>query len=87
MERINLDDTNESLADVIARVENGETVVVMRAGEAVAKIEAVAREPAPEQNKLKPIDVERLRKLTENMTYQEESAGDFMRRLRDDARY
>ncbi len=85
MERINLEDTQESLAEIIARVESGETVVVARGGEVVARIEAV-EQPKPQEPR-KPIDVEALRKLTENMTYQEESAGDFMRRLRDEARY
>lgn len=85
MDRINLEDTQESLADVIARVEGGETVIVARGGEVVARIEAV--QPQPLSAPRKPIDVDRLRKLTETMTYQEESAGDFMRRLRDEARY
>ena len=83
MDRVNLDDTQETLADIVARVESGETVVITRAGEPVAKIEAVERP----KKKLKPIDVERIRKLTEGMTFQEESAGDFMRRMRDEARY
>ncbi|MBA3448407.1 MAG: type II toxin-antitoxin system prevent-host-death family antitoxin [Pseudaminobacter sp.] len=82
MYRINLEDTQESLAEIIARVESGETVVVARGGEVVARIEAVEH-----QEPRKPIDFESIRKLTENMTYQEESAGEFMRRLRDTDRY
>jgi len=39
MDRVNLEDTNENLADIVARVESGETVVITRGGEPVAKIE------------------------------------------------
>jgi len=39
------------------------------------------------ERKRKPIDVAALRALTDKMRLQEESAGDFMRRLRDDYRY
>ncbi len=83
MDRVNLDDTQETLADVVARAESGETVVITRGGEPVAKIEPVARRHEPK----KPIDFERLKRVADSLPYQEESAGDFMRRLRDDARY
>lgn len=83
MDRINLDETQESLADVIARVEGGETVLVTRGEAVVARIEPVKRQFEPK----KPIDFERLRRVADSLPYQEESAGDFMRRLRDDARY
>ena len=83
MDRIDLDESRESLAEIIARVEGGETVLVTRGGTVVARIEPVAREVEPK----KPIDFERLRRVADSLPYQEESAGDFMRRLRDDARY
>ena len=85
MDRINLDETQESLSDVIARVEGGETIVVTRGGDVVARIEPASGTAEPKT--LKPIDFERLRRVRESLPYQEESAGDFMRRLRDDARY
>jgi prevent-host-death family protein len=83
MDRVNLDDTQETLADVVARAESGETVVITRGGEPVAKIEPVTRQYEPK----KPIDFERLKRVRDSLPYQHESAGDFMRRLRDDARY
>lgn len=83
MDRVNLDETRETLAEIVARVESGETVVITRGGQPVAKVEPVERT----KKKLKPINIERLRKLTEKMTFQKESAGDFMRRLRDEDRY
>jgi prevent-host-death family protein len=83
MDRVDLDDTQETLADLVARAEGGETVVLTRAGRPVAKIEPVARQYEPK----KPIDFERLKRVRDSLPYQHESAGDFMRRLRDDARY
>ena len=85
MDRINLDETQESLSDVIARVEAGETIVVARGGDVVARIEPATEKSEPKT--LKPIDFERLKRVASTMPYQEESAGDFMRRIRDDARY
>jgi prevent-host-death family protein len=83
MDRVNLDDTQETLADVVARAESGETVVITRGSEPVARIEPVARQYEPK----KPIDFERLRRIAVSLPYQEVSAGDFMRRLREDARH
>ena len=81
MDSVNVD-TRESLADLIARVEAGETVVITREGTPVARIEHV-----PPPKKLKPIDFKALAEFRASLPYQEESAGDFMRRLRDEARY
>jgi len=47
----------------------------------------VAAEQSPQQGKKQPIDVEALRKLTSSMTMQPDSAGDFVRRMRDEDRY
>lgn len=89
MERLNLEESQETLADLVARVEGGETVVITRAGLPVARMEPVMQpeDAASTPRKLVPIDIERLRRLTQGMTFQKESAGDFMRRLRDAARY
>jgi antitoxin (DNA-binding transcriptional repressor) of toxin-antitoxin stability system len=72
---------------VIARAVSGETVLVMRGALPVARIEAVARAPAIESGKLEPFDLDRLRKLTKNVTYQEVSADDLIRWMRDTDRY
>ena len=53
---------------------------ITRRGKPVAQIIAA-------ETKRKPIDVEALRAITDKMRQQDESAGDFMRRLRDDYRY
>ena len=87
MDRINLDDTQESLAEIIARVEGGETVVVTRGDAVVARIEPVAATSKRTFPVKKPIDFEMMKRVADSLPYQEESAGDFMRRLRDEARY
>ena len=50
--------------------------------------EAVSRSSEPVENsERKPILAEHLRAITEDMPRQEDSAGDFMRRLRESDRY
>jgi antitoxin (DNA-binding transcriptional repressor) of toxin-antitoxin stability system len=83
MERVNLDDTQETLADIVARVENGETVEIARGETVVARVEFVSHKDEPK----KPIDFEQLKRVRDSLPYQHESAGVFMRRLRDEARY
>ncbi len=80
MDTVSLADAKAHLSALIDRVEGGETVEITRRGKPVARIVGIDRPR-------KPIDFEALRKLRELMPMQEESAGDFMRRLRDDERY
>lgn len=80
MDTVNLADAKARLSSLIARVESGETVEITRRGKPVARIVGIERPR-------KPVDVEALRKLVAPMPMQEESAGDFMRRMRDDERY
>jgi prevent-host-death family protein len=81
MESTNLADAKARLSELVDRAEAGEPQIITRRGKPVAKIVAI------EPEKKKRINVAALRALTRTMTYQEESAGDFMRRLRDSARY
>lgn len=73
-------DAKARLSELTERAANGETIVIAKHGKAVARLSppAVAR---------KPVDLARLRELTRNMPRQSESAGRFMRRLRDGERY
>lgn len=77
---VSLADAKARLSELINKVAEGETVRILRRGKPVAVLTA-------EQPKKKPVDVEMLRRVTSKMTPQKESAGDFMRRLRDEARY
>ena len=65
---------------LLERVARGEEVVITRRGKPVARVSGVAR-------KLEPIDWDEIDRIRESMPFQEESAGDFMRRMRDEDRY
>jgi len=80
MSQINLAEAKARLSELVARVAEGETVQITRRGKPGAQI-------TPIQRPRKPIDIKALRALTKKMPMQAESAGDFMRRMRDNARY
>jgi len=80
MDSYNVADAKAHLSALIERAAAGEEIEIRKRGEPVAKLVPVTRPR-------KRVDVEALRALTAKMTYQHESAGDFMRRLRDEDRY
>ena len=80
MESVSLADAKARLSELVERAANGEPVQITRRGKPVAQIVAV-------QAPRKPIDFAALRELTDSMPLQAESAGDFIRRMRDDERY
>ncbi len=80
MDNVSLAEAKARLSELVARAAGGETVQITRRGKPVAQITAIERPR-------KPIDVEALRTLTRSMPMQPESAGEFVRRMRDDARY
>ncbi|MER2534537.1 MAG: type II toxin-antitoxin system prevent-host-death family antitoxin [Rhizobiaceae bacterium] len=80
MNTVNLADAKAHLSEIIDRVEAGETVQILRRGKPVAQLTPVKRA-------LKPVDVGTLRRNALKMPFQTESAGDFIRRMRDDDRY
>jgi len=77
---VNLADAKARLSELIEHAESGETVVITRRGKPVARL-TTAR---PERQ---PIALATLRELTDSMPREEESAGTFMRKLREDSRY
>ncbi len=80
MANVSLADAKAHLSELVDSVTKGETVSITRRGKPVAQITSIK---APR----KRIDIAALRALTESMTPQTESAGSFVRRVRDDARY
>lgn len=76
MERINLADAKARLSEIVDRVEAGETIEITRRGKPAARL-------VPPVSEKKPVDVEALRRLRATMPYQEESAADLIRRMRD----
>jgi antitoxin (DNA-binding transcriptional repressor) of toxin-antitoxin stability system len=80
MKTVNLAEAKARLSELVERAAAGETVCITKRGKPVAQLGAV-------QRPRKPVDVAALRALTSRMTMQQESAGDFVRRMRDDSRY
>ncbi len=80
MSTISLADAKARLSELVDRAEAGETVAITRHGKPVAQL-------VPADRPRKRIDPADLKALTETMPKQAESAGDFMRRMRDRDRY
>ena len=80
MDTVSLAEAKARLSELVARAAEGETVQITRRGKPIAQI-------VPVQKPRKPIDVALLRSVSEKTPMQSESAGDFIRRMRDDARY
>ncbi len=78
MERINLADAKTHLSDLVNRAERGEEIEIIKRGKLVAML------TPPRSNDRKPIDFEALKAFTDGQPYQEESAADLIRRMRDD---
>jgi prevent-host-death family protein len=77
---VSLADAKARLSELAERAESGDDVIITRRGKPVACL-TTAR---PER---KRVDIEALKGLTSQMPPQRESAGRFIRRLREDARY
>ena len=80
MRTVSIAEAKAHLSKLVEQAEAGETICITRRGKPAAQISAV-RQPR------KRIDTAALRALTERMTPQTESAGDFIRRMRDTDRY
>jgi prevent-host-death family protein len=80
MDGYNIADLKAHLSEVIARVEAGESVDIMRRGKPVATIN-------PKAKPKKKVDIAMLDALASRLPYQEVSAGDFVRQMRDSDRY
>lgn len=80
MTNINLADAKAHFSELIAQAEGGEPVCITRRGKPVARLSAVV-------TPRKPIDLTALKTLTDTMPLQAESAGEFVRKMRDQDRY
>ncbi len=80
MNAINLADAKAHFSALVDRAEAGDSVEILRRGKAVARL-------VPAEGPRKPVDLAAMRALTEAMSPQSESAGDFMRGVRDGDRY
>lgn len=80
MDRINLADAKAHLSELVTRASEGDEIEIVRRGKTVARLVPPAR---PKRG----IDVDELRRMTDGMTYQEQSAGESIRAMRDSDRY
>lgn len=78
--RVSLAEAKAKLSSLINRVEAGEEIEISRHGKAAVKLVRIEKPK-------KAVDIEWLRSVTAGMTPQAESAGEFIRRMRDEDRY
>ena len=80
MSDVNLGEAKARLSELVARAEAGETVYIKRRGKPVARLVAV-------ENPREKVDTAMLEAFTDTLPKLPESTEDFMRGMRDDARY
>lgn len=80
MKTVSVAEAKAHLSDLINQATDGETVTITRRGKPVAQL-------VPAAKQLKKVDVEMLRKITKGMPMQPQSAGEFIRAMRDSDRY
>lgn len=80
IKKVALRDAKANLSELTDAAAAGEDVVISKHGQPVARLTQVQ---APRQ----PIDLQRLRRLTERLPEQAEGAESWMRAVRDQARY
>ena len=80
MAEVSVAEAKAHLSKLLDRVERGEEIVITRRGKPVARMSA-------HQPPRQPIDWAKIDAIRESMPFQEESAGEFIRRMRDEERY
>jgi prevent-host-death family protein len=80
MSSISLAEAKAHLSELVDRAEAGDTVAITRRGKAVARLTAAAKPR-------KRVDAALLRAITDAMPPQTETAGVFVRRMRDEDRF
>ncbi len=88
---VSITEAKATFSALIRRVEAGERIALTKRGKVIAELlPGQGRRTTDLQTPLtprKPIDLEALRALTDNMTPQTQSAGEFVRWMRDTDRY
>ena len=94
MSTVSLAEAKAHFGRLIDRAAAGEDVCITRRGKPVARLVAAGSgkrpaedEPVTARPPSKPIDWVAIKALAETMPMQIEPAGEFMRRIRDEARY
>lgn len=77
---VSLAEAKATLSELISAAESGEVIVITKRGKPVVELRA---QSVPRRK----VDLQLLQSATAQMAVQTESAGDLVRRMRDDARY
>ncbi|MGI8700094.1 MAG: type II toxin-antitoxin system Phd/YefM family antitoxin [Nocardioidaceae bacterium] len=77
---MSLAEAKATLSELISAAESGEVIVITKRGKPVVELRA---QSVPRRK----VDLQLLQSATAQMAVQTESAGDLVRRMRDDARY
>jgi len=77
---VNLKEAKAHLSELTERAAAGETIIITKRGKPVVQLSSPVKA-------YKPVELERLRRLTDSLPRQTEQAGEFVRRLREEARY
>lgn len=81
MRQVTVTEAEAMFGALVTQVEHGETIEIVQDGRVVARLVA----PLPMAKK--PLDIEGLRAHLATMPMQDESAGDFVSKMRDEDRY
>ena len=80
MDAYSIADAKSRFSALVERAEAGEEVEITRRGKPVARI-------VPLDRPRKKVDLAALRALTDGLPMQQQGAGEFIREMRDSARY
>ncbi|WP_395945929.1 type II toxin-antitoxin system Phd/YefM family antitoxin [Brevundimonas sp.] len=86
MDRVSVRDAASHLAELVSRAESGEDVEIVVDGRVAARLTSAPRRLIPPSDP-HPFDWDSVAATSSKMARQTESAGDFFRRLRDEAKY
>ena len=86
MDRVTVSDAASHLEELVSRAHSGEDVEIVLNGRVAARLTAVSSRLVP-PTAPEPFDWSEVEATSRRMPRQTESAGDFFRRLRDEAAY
>jgi antitoxin (DNA-binding transcriptional repressor) of toxin-antitoxin stability system len=84
---IKIDDMKDQVEELVSRAEAGETILIEKDGKTVARLEGIINQRPESSKPDQRFDWDALKRFTDSQPLQSESAGDFIRRMRDEARY
>jgi antitoxin (DNA-binding transcriptional repressor) of toxin-antitoxin stability system len=84
MSIVKINDIKDQVEELITRVQAGETILIEKDGQTVARIERIATGPATSEEGRK-FDWEALKQFTDSLPPAKQSAADLIRQMRDES--